>query len=289
MTILFKAWGLDGSLSSYDDFERWQGNGVQDDAPFDSAQVGDRLSVLSVDGANAVRIRRYAGDAQAASGNRTELLSLDEAQLAEWVGEAEAGADADEAYRWYRVAFMVPSDFPTSYLAAAGQFSMVHQLHVRPDSDDAATSPGLAVHIRRDSYGRLRYALLQNVSADAQQVSNNAVEIASWPFVPGQWEDICTHVHWSYTSAGTMTVYRNRRPIVVQAAAANTINNAPSRGGGGPYPKIGIYTSADLDMTVYHRGLIIGDHEATFADMYPEDSSAVPLERVSGPVGAMAL
>lgn len=287
MTILFNAWGPAGTLSSYDDFDRFQGNGVQDDTPFDSGDVGDRADIVSMDGGNAIRVKRYAGDPQGASGNRTELLSQDEAHIAEWVAAAEAGADADQAYRWYRAAFMVPDDFPTSYLSTAGQFVILHQLHVRPDSNDAATSPGLAVQIRVDSYGRLRYALMQNVSADAQQTSNDVVEVASWPFIPGQWQDICTTVHWSYTSAGTMTVYRNRRPILVQSGVGNTINNAPSRGGGGPYPKIGVYTSADLDMTVYHRGLIVGDKDATFADMYPELDNAVPLERVSGPVGAV--
>jgi len=278
MALIFNAWGPAGTLTSVDDFDRYQGNGEQEDTPFTTA--ANRVELVG----DYLRIRRVAGDAEAASGNRTEVLSLDETQVADWT--SEAGFDVNEATRWYRSRFRVPSDFPTDFLSGSGEFVLLHQLHVRPDSNDAGTSPSLSVQIKRDTYGRLRYALIRNAGADAQQVSNNNVEIASWRFRAGEWQDILTHVKWSWTTEGNMTVYLNRRPILVETGVMNTVNNAPSRGGGGLYPKIGIYTSADLGMTVDHSGLIVGDYQSSFAEMHPEAPAAAPLERVSGPVAS---
>jgi hypothetical protein len=99
---------------------------------------------------------------------------------------------------------------------------------------------------------------------------------------------VLVYARWSYTSLAAMTVWLNRRPILVESGVLNCSNNAPSRGGGGLYPIIGVTGSNDVAMDSYHRGILVGDYQSSFAEMHPEDSATVPLERVSGPVGALA-
>lgn len=293
MTILFKAWGLDGSLTSANNFDRVQSNGQQQNTPFDFGILEDRANVVSVDGYSALLMRRHVGDPEtSAAVARSEVLDLDTPQYADWT--LEDGYDANESYRWYRACFMLPASFPTAFLATEGAWAMPFQLATRPDTSpvDSVGTPSLAVAVKRDNYGALRFALFRNNDPDtASAVSDPAVhsqEICSWPYRTGEWQDILVHVRWSWSTDGEMTVWRNRRPVLVESGVGNAPNNAPIRGGGGPYPKLGIYSSNDEAFDVYHRGLIIGDHAAIFADMYPELTSAVPLERVSGPVGVMA-
>lgn len=295
MGYKFKAWGLDGSLSSYLDFATWNGNGVQGDTTSIAASVvGDRASLESTNGALALNMKRYAGDAAAGSGNRTELAPSEFSDIHDWVAAGEAGALANDALRQYRVKFAVPSSFPLSFLrSAASQFIVFFQLHQGVDTspaDSAGLNPALQVGVRVDAYGRYRFAVRRNndptATVTVQDDSVHLAEIVSWPFRFDEEQDIHVDIKWSYSSQGRCAIYRGRRPIFVEASGANCPNNAPSRGGYGMYPKIGIYTSADLDMIVRHRGLIVGDHEATFADMYPELTNAGPLERVAGPASS---
>jgi len=300
MGYRFKAWGLDGTLSSFQDFDVWNGNGVQQaTTTVADTVVGDRADVISVDGRNALRIRRYAGDLVAGNGKRTELVPDEYSHIHDWVGEAEVGASADHAIRQYRCLVRVPPEFQIELLdGTSGSWFIVMQLHQVPDDSPADTqglTPALSLQIRKntDRYpsSAWRWAVVRNIDPDATVTVYDAAlhmqEVCSWPFVAGRWEDV--HVvcaPWSYSSAGNMKVYHNRRPVFVETGAGNCPNNAPSRGGGGMYCKLGLYTYFDLDFEVQHRGLVIGDHEATFADMYPELDGAVPLERVSGPVGS---
>lgn len=297
MGYRFKSWGLDGTLNSFQDFAAWNGNGVQQaTSSVDTTVVGDRADVVTADGYNALRIRRYEGDPIAGSGKRTELVPDEYSHIHDWVGEAETGADANYAIRQYRCCVKIPYDFPLSVLdGTSGSWFIAMQLHQIPDDSPADTqglTPTWSLQIKRntDRYptSTWRWAVLRNVDPDATvtvyDAALHAQEVCSWPFVAGVWEDV--HIvcaPWSYSSAGNMTVYRNRRPVFVEVSAGNCPNNAPSRGGGGMYCKMGLYTYFDHDFEVFHRGIIIGDHEATFADMYPEIDNAVPLERVSGP------
>lgn len=294
MGYKFKAWALDGSLNSYLDFDVWNGNGTQEStAVLSEATRGDRVDTVVEDGYNALRVRRYAGDPIAGNGKRTELVPNEYSHIYDWVGEAEAGADANDAIRQYRCCVKIPTSFPIEVIdGTSGSWFLPMQLHQVPDTspaDTAGLNPTLSLQLRKntDRYpiGRWRWAIVRNTDPTATVTAYNealhANEVCSWPFVAGQWEDV--HIvcaPWSYSSAGNMTVYRNRRPVFVEAGAGNCPNNAPSRGGGGMYCKMGLYTYFDHDFEVYHRGIIIGDHESTFADMYPELDNAVPLERV---------
>lgn len=282
MTLLYNAWG---DALTADSFSRWQGNGVQLDSPYvANSAVGERVQLVEKDESPALRIQRFEGDAEYANHPaRSQLLMLDEAHIADWVAAGETGADADEAYRWYRMAFLLPSGFDTSYLLESGAYATLWTIYQRFDTSPADTGGAqgaLALRIRKNSYGRLRYVLVRMATATTTQTGGEVVEIVSWPYRTDQWQDVLVYARWSYTSLAEMTVWLNRRPILVESGVLNCSNNAPSRGGGGLYPIIGVTGSNDVYMDSYHRGIIVGDKLATFADMYPELDGAVPLERV---------
>jgi len=289
MGYRFKSWGLDGSLSSFRDFATFLGNGYNT-LPTGSATpeiVGDRCDLVVEDGYNALRIKHYLGDGEV-YGHRTELVADEFSHIADWVGEAVPGADANHAVRQYRVCFKLPEqDFAN--FSSGVNFLLVMQIHQVPDDDPAdeySLNPAIAIHLKPDVFGRWRLCVLRQNDANATPVSSKALEeIVSWPYRPGEWEDIHVAVTWSYSSSGLLTIYRNRRPVIVADGVSNCPNNSPARGGGGLYPKIGVYHYPDGTFYCLHRGLIVGDHETTFADMYPELNGAVPLERVSGPGG----
>lgn len=296
MAYKFKAWGLDGSLSHYTDFYNWNGNGVQQvTSTVDPAVVDDRADVVTLDGYPALRMRRYAGDPLAGSGRRTELVPNEYSQIYDWVGEGVGGASVDNAVRWYRYCFMVPSGFPLSYLSTTQGvshviFGQLHQVADTSPADTQGLGPALSINATVDAYGKYWFTITRNVdptdTVTVLDYSVHAKNVVRWPLRFDVWQDVMIQTRWAYSSNGYCTVYLDRRPIFVEASGVSCPNNSPARGGSGNYPKMGIYTSADVDMTLYHRGLIVGDHEATFADMYPELDGAVPLERVSGPSSA---
>lgn len=294
MGLIFKAWGLDGSLQSLNDFARWHGNGVQDDIENVTPEIlGDRSELVHEDGAAAVVMRRHAGDPIAGFGKRTEFAANGGySHLHDWVGEGVAGADAARAVRWYRTTFKTAPGFPTAFLASSGSWCILTQIHQVEDDSPADTvgNPSLQIGLSQDGFGRVVFIIRRNIDTDPTSTvyvkNTHTQEIVTWPYREDEWQDILIQARWSYSSAGYCTIYRNRRPIFIETGAPNTPNNSPARGGGGNYDKFGIYTSEDAEMEVYQRGIIIGDHAATFADMYPELPGAVPLERVSGPVAA---
>lgn len=283
MALLQHTWGPSGTLNSPNDFDRWQGNGAQTDPPF-AADVLERCTIQTLRGVPCALIERFVGDAAFATHPaRSQFVDLDEPDLADWVGDGEAGADADNAYRWYRWAVLVPRGVDLSYLGQPSAYFNVASLHHRRDQSPADTGGGqgaLGMRIEVDDYGRYRWALARFAAPEGTHSSTGQTEVASWPFRFDIWEDIVVRVRWSYSSLGEMTVWRNRRPILVETGVGNCNNDAPSRGGGAPYQMIGVTGENDAYMAAYHKGIIIGDATSSFAEMHPEDSEAVPLERV---------
>lgn len=285
MALEINNWGPAGTLTAVSNFSAWNGMGVQDFVPnVDPALLATRTEIVTEDGYPAVRMRHYATDTTT-SGHRTELAVNNYSQIYDWVGESVPGADADESYKRYRFAFKVPHQ-DLSYLSGVGgTFFLVAQLLPVPDDSPADTGggqPAFAIHVGIDSYGHYRWYMSQNHPTDATYTGGNiSHEVASWPFRFNEWQDIHVHANpWSYSSSGNMTVYLNRRPIFIETGQPNGHNNSPARGGAGFWPKFGVYGAPSVYMESFHRGILIGDHEATFADMYPELDDAVPLERV---------
>jgi hypothetical protein len=284
---IFSKFGPAGTLNGITDFTRIHVNGGTPlTSEVTAEMLGDRCVLETVGGYPAFRMKHHTGDALAASGRRTELVRESYSGIYDWVGEGVPGASTDDAIKEYRPEFMVPKQ-DLSWLSSS--FAIVWQLHQTPDDDDTAgLNPALSQQIKMDAYGRLRWALVQNFDTDETVTVNDptkhTVEVASWPFKFDTWE--CPHIKahpWAYSSNGNLTVYRNRHPVLVRMGTANCPNNTPARGGDGIYFKFGIYMGVDRDFEIFHRGEVAVDHEGTFAEMYPEITGAIPLERVVGP------
>jgi hypothetical protein len=296
MTILRSHWGPSGtlSLSGWDSLQLAGYSGDPLSAPL-SATDG-RVEFVDIDGDAAVKLTVKAGDTPVGGGWRSSLSATVYGHIFDWVAEAVPGASADAAYRDYRWSFMVPEQDLSFLILGDGSYFTIGGVHGTKDDDPADTVGGVPfdLQVRPDAFGRLRYTVRRNRDTDpTSTVLNNDIhheEIASWPFRFGEWHDLHLHVLWSYSDAGYTTVYHNRRLIFAETAHANCQNNSPARGGFGNYPQIQCYTSDnEIAHTVYHRGLIVGDKDTVFADMYPDIPGAIPLERVSGPSGSSSL
>jgi hypothetical protein len=282
--VLRNCWGPSGTLSlaGFDTLFCSGYNKVPINAP--ASALDGRVEFVNIDGYPAVKMSVKAGDSSVAGGWRTKLAAKNYAHIIDWVGEGVRGAVADAAYREYRYCFMVPEQDVSFLKPGNRSFFSIADVHQVKDKNppDAPGYGTWVVQVRPDTSGNLRYAIFRNRdSAPTSTVNNAAIqreEIASWPFRFGEWQDIHLHVLWSYSNAGYMTIYRNRRPIFVETGHANCENNSPARGGSGNYPQLGVYLSKSINATVYHRGLLVGGKDATFADMYPELN---PADRVS--------
>ncbi|MBI1397063.1 MAG: hypothetical protein GC151_13890 [Betaproteobacteria bacterium] len=281
MAFKFKAWGLDGSLGSFLDFSSFNGNGVQvSTSSLDADTRGDRVDTVIADGYNALRVRRHEGDPMAGSGHRTELVPGDYSQDYDWT--TYSGYDANESVRWYRVCFLVPSSVDLSnldWIDDAGNWLIPFQLHQVPDTGETGT-PAFAIRASETELW-----IRRNVDTSQPPATYNTdihdQRIVAWPMARDTWHDIVIHVRWSYSTAGFMHIWLNRRLIYTETGVANCPNNHPDRGGGGQYPKMGIYEGPDREMEILHRGLIIGDYAATWSDMYPEEASPVELPMIA--------
>lgn len=297
MALLYNIWGPAGTLS-INAPDSLVFNGVQYSPPLkaeDLAAIGSRFEILTENGITFSRFRRELGDAEHNTHASRSQMSLDDApHLADWVGEGEAGADADKAYRWYRWKFRPGPRFPTEHLSGSGAYVKLLSAHIRRDlspPDTAGLQNCINVSVRRDPVnGRLRYCMLQNNDSDPTTTVNNDSkhqrEICSWRFDPTEWQDVVVYARWSHSVLGELKVWRNRYLVCNLMGQANAMNNAPSRGGGGPPPAWGITGSHDVAQDCDHFGILVGGGAyslANFKQMYPEDPNAVPLERVNGP------
>lgn len=290
MGLKFKAWGPDGSLAAFTDFPTWNGNGVQQaTATLEAAVRGDRADTVSIDGANALRVRRHEGDPIAGNGRRTELVPNDYSQIADWTDVG--GFNVNETTRWYRVKFMVPGHVDLSRFGpGTGYWAIVTQIHQVPDASPADTqgNPTMAIECNEDSVW-----IRRNRDATATSTVYNAdihTELLTrWPMARDTWFDVVIQVKWSWTTLGFLKIWRDNRLVYAESGVPNTPNNHPSRGGGGNYLKMGIYEGYDQDFEVFHRGAIIGDYAATWAEMHPESPSPQELPMLTMRGGGFTL
>lgn len=285
MASFFKSWGLDGSLK-VTDFSSLHSNGLTGN-PTSVHGVGEagnqRCNRIIVDGHQALEMVVFPTDASAASGHRTELLpatttggtSTDFVGIADW-----GGADATKQ-RWYRVMFKIPK-FDTSWLANPNSYMLVAQLHQEPDTTpaDEVSNPPLYFEIRQDTLQITNVSCAQQVTTSSNRTFRT---LATLPLKFDEWYDFVINVQWSWTTLGKIRIWKDRKLIYHDVAAPNCANNTTGRGSNGNYAKFGIYTGYPLTtytnqtLKVYHRGMIVGNETATFADMYPELPNAIAI------------
>lgn len=296
MTILFKHWTLDGSAAA----GSWTGsieyNGTQtSNSALPSGWVDVVRDPLDA-GLTCLRIRVNADDDEVATGARTEIgeSSATRVEIADWAG-------FEDVARWYRCQWMIPPEFDYTIANPNGAtyFPCIFQVHETSDTSPADTVVGPTFWCLVEPDGAVRvYNTLTAPATDTQTTAGNWVtrHLITIPAATlGTWVDFVARVKWGWTAANaSMELWVNRRRVfreVGDAAQPNTFNNAEARGGGKLYCKLGIYDKFHSSWgalikesrVIYHRGLIVGDQSATFADMYPEDPAAVELPRGVGP------
>lgn len=278
MGYKFKAWGLDGSLTAFTDFPTWNGNGIQQaTATLDPGVRGDRVDTVSIDGANALRIRRHEGDPIAGFGKRTELVPNDYSQVADWTDVG--GFNVNESIRWYRVKFMIPAHVDLSGFGRdTGYWAIVTQIHQDEDSSpqDTIRPPTMAIECNTSQLW-VRRNRDANPTSTVYDAAVHSELLVTWPMVRDTWFDVVIQVKWSWTTLGFLKIWLNNRLIFSEVGRPNTPNNHPSRGGGGNYLKMGIYEGIDREFEVFHRGAIIGDYASTWAEMHPENPATQEL------------
>lgn len=285
MTAFFKSWGLDNSLQ-VTDFASLQSNGVIGN-PASVHLIGpdgnQRCKRVTVDGYPALEITVLPTDTITAFGHRTELIpatttggtTTDTVGIADW-----GGADATKQ-RWYRVQFKIPK-FDTSWLNINGSYLIVTQLHQQPDTSpaDEVANPPLHFEIRDGTLQLTNISCAQTVTTSSNRTIRTLLTL---PLEFDKWYDFVVNVQWSWTTLGKIKVWKDRKLIYHDISAPNCVNNSGSRGGGGNYAKLGIYTGYPLSnytsqtLKIYHRGMVVGDENSSFADMYPELLNAVPI------------
>lgn len=285
MGVLFKSWGLDGSLA-VDSFSSLHSDGLVG-SPISVHGVGangnHHAARVDLDGGQAICMRVLQTDAIAASGHRTELVpaTANYSGVTDYVGIADWGGAFSTQERWYRVQFKIP-EFDTSFLENSATWMVVAQLHQDPDTTPADTvaNPLIAWHVTGSTIQ------VMNVASSAQ-VTNNSNKVTRLlyeaPLVFNTWYDFVINVKWSWTTLGKVSIWHDLRKVYSETGVMNCANNTVARGSDGNYAKFGAYTKHPLsdytgqDLIVYHRGMIVGDESTVFADMYPERPGATEL------------
>lgn len=178
---------------------------------------------------------------------------------------------------WYWWETFIPADW-----VVGGNQAVIWQVHDSPDGGDppASRQPPLLCQIQGDEVN------LDSCAAISPVDDNQVKRLAIWrePLVnqKGRWVSWVLNITWNYTSAGAMTLWRDRRKVFSEAAQKNCYNDVV-----GVYPKFGIYvpdglTGAIPSRTMYHRGLVVGDNSYNTFDefMAAAGSSHTELEMV---------
>lgn len=287
--ILFSNWALNGSLAV-----AWPGtieyNGTQAGSGTLPTGWADVVADPLGGDHSALKITVKPTDSAVVGGARTEIgeSSATNVEIADWAGY-------EDAARWYRAQWLVPDDFDYTLPnpSGAGYKPCLFQVHERNDTSpaDDIMAPTFWCLLEEDGAVRI-YNSLTSPASDTQTTSSNrwTRHITTVPSSNvGRWVDFLLRVKWGWTASNaSMEIWINKRKVFAETGAAsqpNTFNNDPARGGGKLYCKLGLYEKWHSDWgsivgrnrVVYHRGLIIGDENAAFADMYPEEMSAVEL------------
>lgn len=187
---------------------------------------------------NVLRAHMALGDSLAGGSYRSEL-NIDPIRTP--VGGV--------AWYWWR------TYLPTDWIVG-GNPVYIWQVHDTPDGGDPNRRPPLEAHVEGDRLWIISSAAISGVN-------DNQVNRFVWSMplaeALGVWTDWVVGVTWNYTSAGALTVWRNRRRVFTETGQKNCFNDV-----NGLYPKLGVYTPLGLSAgipsrTVWHQGLVVGD------------------------------
>lgn len=302
MAYLLNRFGLINNLLPWT-----QANGFQrlefkmqaiDPALMDPAFLEDRADLVIEDGFQAYRYRRYVDDSDISARPRVEAMFSDTTtfttplpgcQIADWVGLGIPGADINASIRRYRFMWKMPGkrtdlSYLNSTTAISHPYFICWQLAPRLDDLDTEGQPVLARRIHRDAFGHYWTGISQNYDPDPISIDpeTEALDFLTYePFFFDRWYDDFVDVQWSWTNLGYLDIYQDQILRVRRPGLPNCMNNQPPAGGGGMYPKEGMYfapwTSCNIFAEKFSRGMIVGDYQATLPEMYPEIKTGFQL------------
>lgn len=181
---------------------------------------------------------------------------------------------------WTWVAVYVPQTWTT-----VDDKLLWFQIHEEPD-DSPADYVGEAQFIATIEGDRVR--IENNYDVDAQTTAFADITsrvLCDWPLSEflGRWTNLVVRATWSYSSAGALSIWRDRRRVFADASTNNAFNNDAARGGDDPFHKLGLYRTdtgnATAENYVLHRGLKRGTGYSSFdAFMAACGSSDTELE-----------
>jgi len=196
---------------------------------------------------NVLRAHMALGDALAGGSYRSEV-NIDPIRTP--VGGV--------AWYWWR------TYLPTDWIVG-GNPTVIWQVHDTPDGGDPARRPPLECDVEGDEL--VIWSTAATSAGNDAQV-NRTVWRSPLDQYLGVWTDWVAGVTWNYTSAGALSVWRNRRRVFTEAAQKNCFNDV-----NGLYPKLGVYTPLGLSAgipsrTVWHQGLVVGDSAYSTYDAF---------------------
>lgn len=182
---------------------------------------------------------------------------------------ADSGFDELGSERWYAFSFYLPPEF----LPATPM--VIFQMHQQPDTAPADNADRPEVILGYTDGVNLfienGYDAVATTTAGPNTWTRRA--IAKVPISYGKWIDVVMHAVWSGTDgSGELDFWINRRKIFFEKNHINAMNDAPGRGGHGPYFKQGVYDYYHDgnfgSVAVYHKPLIKGDAEYATYDQF---------------------
>lgn len=261
MTILFD--GRFHAGATFGDYDRVDRDPeTADNPPVDAGRAGEYELVDDPAGTGLTVAKLTM---QASAPGRMELRPFTE----DFEGD---GSPPDWGTRWYAMWMYVPSEPEFQLPPASG---------VDVDTDEAANNRTLVMQLHQTesvgepSFPAFQLSIDQNgyvviLTHDETHPSVSRVPnlraLRNMPLVRNVWEEWVLRVRYAYDSNGSMTLYRNRRPLFSISGEPVAYNDAV-----GPFMKFGSYayslSSWTQRRTVYTRGMVIGDNASSYLEV----------------------
>lgn len=288
MALLFDMWFPDGDVP-WGKVSALDANDVHytepDEADFQLADVAARCALTTApngSGETVCRFTKFAADPGISAGPKVQLAppftTEERDPISNWDGESSSR-------RWYRFKVCLAPDFV--FEAPWGdppgsQRLVLFQIHDTADTSpaDYDTSPPLWLIIEPDGWFAFK-----NTSCGASQTTSSNFTVRTVCRVrlePGIPAEFVLYARWAHDDTGELSIWQDRRLLYTETGVANCKDDDPARGGSGLFSLLCCYCLSDqIDRTVYHWGLQIGDESyADYAAFAAACGAGSELEQV---------
>lgn len=241
--------------------------------PYKRADGSIQIDLANYYGAQAFKFDVKGSDPLRYSGHRAEFTSgKGTVDKAAWTNVTQSPTGT--VTRWYSFAFRCES--PWNMFEDSTQTCVLFQLH---QNGDTAAAGNPAPYNADDVVGPVLLGLFchgkdwqirNSYSSLPITGSYNETVIYRRPIVLDEWQYVTIKIKFGWNNDGNTEIWWNQRKVFEQFNVSNAHNNYA-----GPFMKFGVYLKNHnldtdpypADRVVYHRGVIVGDAAATFADV----------------------